>query len=474
MRVIQGQARASTIGNMKVWLIFFLLSVPGFAQTPAKRVPAKKAATPKKEEAAPSKWPVETLTVEGNHNYTREQVLGVAGLKVGQMAGKAEFEAARDRLTSTGMFETVGYKFDPGANKKGFVASFQVTEAEPAYAVRFEELGVPDGEIEGALRAKDSLYSPAKLPATKLVIDRYTNWVQEFLAGKGLTEKIEGKVTALGGEQFAIVFRPARNLPAVAQVTFQGNQVVTQGVLREAVHGMAIGSPYSEKGFRELLNNTVRPVYEQRGRVRVAFPEVRAEPVSDVEGVHVFVKIDEGQSYELGKVEIAGPSPVDGAVLIKAGDFKTGDVANFERVNEGLEKIRKAVRRAGYLDAKVTSERGIDDAKKAVDVAVHIEAGAKYTMGKLTIVGLDLNGEAEITRIWTLKAGKTLNPDYPDEGQAGHRGVGSERRGGDHAHLDVEGRQDVESGVSRLFSESDQGRGGVRGARGYQGGPQGG
>jgi outer membrane protein assembly factor BamA len=49
-----------------------------------------------------------------------------------------------------------------------------------------------------------------------------------------------------------------------------------------------------------------------------------------------------------------------------------------------------------------------------VDVAVHIEPGAQYTMGKLTIVGLDLNGEAEITRIWTLKEGKTLNPEYPD------------------------------------------------------------
>jgi outer membrane protein assembly factor BamA len=155
-------------------------------------------------------------------------------------------------------------------------------------------------------------------------------------------------------------------------------------------------------------------LYEQRGRVRVSFPEVRAEPVKDVEGVHVFVKIDEGQSYELGKVEIAGPSPVDPRALIKAGDFKTGDVANFDRVNEGLEKIRLAVRRAGYLDAKVTSERRIDDAKKAVDVAVHIEPGAPYTMGKLTIVGLDLNGEAEITRIWTLKEGKTLNPEYPD------------------------------------------------------------
>ena len=89
-------------------------------------------------------------------------------------------------------------------------------------------------------------------------------------------------------------------------------------------------------------------------------------------------------------------------------------MANFDRVNDGLEKIRKAVRRAGYLDVKVTSERSIDDAKKTVDVAVHIEPGAQYTMGKLTIVGLDLNGEAEILRIWTMKEGKTLNPEYPD------------------------------------------------------------
>jgi outer membrane protein assembly factor BamA len=406
---------------MKVCLIVLLLCGAGFAQTPPKRAPAKKATVPKaaaKKDAtaapAPAKWPVETLTVEGNRNYTREQVLAVAGFKLGQLAGKAEFDAARERLTATGVFEMVGYKFEPGPNKEGYVASFQVTEVEPAYPVRFEELGVPDKEIDSLLRAKDTLYLPAKLPASKPVIDRYTSWIQEFLASKGLTEKIAGKVIHLAGEQFAIVFRPARKLPAVAQVTFQGNQVVPQGVLREAVHGTAIGSPYTESGFRELLNNAVRPVYEQRGRVRVSFPEVRAEPVSDVEGVHVFVRIDEGQSYELGKVAIAGPSPVDAAVLIKAGDFKTGDVANFERVNEGLEKIRKAVRRAGYLDAKVTSERSIDDTKKAVDVAIHIEPGAQYTMGKLTIVGLDLNGEAEIARIWTLKEGKTLNPEYPD------------------------------------------------------------
>ena len=77
------------------------------------------------DEPAASKWPVETLTVEGNQNYTREQVLAVAGLKVGQLAGKPEFEAARDRLTATGVFETVGYKFEPGANKQGSSRRFR-------------------------------------------------------------------------------------------------------------------------------------------------------------------------------------------------------------------------------------------------------------------------------------------------------------------------------------------------------------
>jgi outer membrane protein assembly factor BamA len=402
---------------MKVCPIFLLLAGMVFAQAPPKRAPARKAAAPTKDapaKPAPSTWPVESLTVEGNRNYTSEQVLAVAGLKVGQLAGKAEFESARDRLIAAGVFETVGYKFEPGSDKAGFVASFQVTEVEPAYPMRFEELGVPDAEIEGLLRARDALYSAGKLPATKTLIDRYTNWIQEFLASKGLTEKIAAKVTQLAPEQFAIVFRPARNLPAVAQVTFRGNQVVPQGVLREAVRGTAIGSPYTESGFRELLNNAVRPVYEQRGRVRVSFPQVRAEPAADVEGVSVFVTVDEGQSYQLGKVAVAGPTPVDESVLLRAGDFKTGDVANFDRVNDGLERIRKAVRKAGYLDVKVTSERAIDDAKKAVDVAVRIAAGAQYTMGKLTIVGLDLNGEAEITHIWTLKEGKAMNPEYPD------------------------------------------------------------
>jgi outer membrane protein assembly factor BamA len=289
-----------------------------------------------------------------------------------------------------------------------------VTEVEQVYPVLFEELHVSALELQSALLAKDPLFSPEKLAATQPVLERYVTWIQEFLAAKGVPEKIAASVTPGIPGDYQIVFRPARTLPAVAQVTFEGNKVVPQNVLRESISGVGIGAPYTEDSFRQVLNAAVRPTYEARGRLRVSFPKIRTEPDKDVRGLNVFVTVDEGESYQLGKVAIDGLSPVQPDLLLKAGDFKSGDIANFERVNEGLERIRKAVRHVGYLQAAVTSERKIDDDKKVVDVAVRIEAGPQFTMAKLSLVGLDLDGEAEMKRIWSLKEGKPFNPDYPE------------------------------------------------------------
>jgi len=391
-----------------IWLVLLLMCGYG-AGIPSASAQTKRAKTPAKA----NRWPIQSLTVEGNHNYTQEQVLAVAALKLGQLAGKTEFEAARDRLSATGVFETVSYKFAPGADGKTYAASFQVVEVDPAYPIRFEDLGIADQDLTAYLRGKDPLFAP-RLAATKQLLERYTKWIQEYVTAHNGKDKVIVKVMPLSGDQFVIVFRPARAEPAVAEIAFEGNEVLPTTMLQKAIAEVAVGAPYHEDRFRQLLDAAVRPLYDARGRIRVSFPKVTVQNAQDVEGLAVKVTVDEGVTYNLGNVRIEGAATVKPEDLLKTGKFQTGDLANFDDVGQGVDRMKKMMKHQGYLRNDVEIVRKIDDAKKTVDLVLRVNEGPQFLFGTLNITGLDLNGEAAIKKMWTLKEGKPYNPDYAD------------------------------------------------------------
>src|ERR1700752_168420 len=92
-------------------------------------------------------FPIVSLTVEGNKIYSADQILSITGLKVGMHADQKAFEAARDLLTNSGFFESVGYKYAPSADMAGYSASFQVLEVEQSYPVAFERLKQPAQQL---------------------------------------------------------------------------------------------------------------------------------------------------------------------------------------------------------------------------------------------------------------------------------------------------------------------------------------
>jgi outer membrane protein insertion porin family len=221
-------------------------------------------------------------------------------------------------------------------------------------------------------------------------------------------------VVADSAEQFTIVFRPAIGAPKVAEVKFQGNEVVPSSVLLNSFAGVAYGTIFSDEAFRQMLDASVRPIYESRGRIRVAFPKIETEKAKNVEGLVVTVTVDEGASYDLGEVSMAGETPVPAKELLKAGGFKAGDVANFDEVNAGLDRMKKRLRREGYTKAAFHVERQVDDKKKTVALTIKPELGPQYLFGQYTIEGLDIHGEAAVKKLWTMKEGKPFNADYPD------------------------------------------------------------
>ncbi len=401
--------------KLKEEVISYLLALalcvsPAHAQTKQRRTaPSKPVPTP--SQAPANRWPIESLAVQGNANYPSERILAVAGLKKGQVAGKDEFEAARDRLLATGMFESVGYRFEPSPGGKGFAASFQVVEVLPAYPIAFEDLPVAADAIRHFLVQTDPLFQ-TKIPATKQILDRYVRAVEEFLAKQGKPEKVAARLRADAPEQFVIVFRPAAMPPSVAEVRFTGNSVIPLGTLQSAVHGAAIGSVFNEARFRQTLDLSIRPLYEARGRIRVAFPSIQTERANDVNGIAVNVQVREGESYDLGDVRIEGVPNTE--QLLKAAAFHKGDIANFDEIKAGIARMEQALKRNGYLRVKTHTERHIDDAKKIVDLTIPIDPGPQFVFGKLNIQGLDILSEPAIRKMWALKEGKPFNVEYPD------------------------------------------------------------
>ncbi|MDQ2900893.1 MAG: hypothetical protein M3Y07_14000, partial [Acidobacteriota bacterium] len=265
----------------------------------------KRPSTPKASAASPTRWPIQKLAVDGNRRLPSEEILKVAALRLGQLAGKEDFEAARDRLIATGMFETVGYQFAPSPKGPGYDASFQVVEMNQVYPVHFEALSLPDAEIEGYLKERNPLYRP-ELPGTKNVLDQYAREIETLLASKNHPDKVVGEMVSAGGNRLEILFRSATALPAISEVAFEGNEAVPSRELQRAISGVAFGVPFTKQGFRQLLDSQIRPRYDAVGMLRVSFPKVTTSPATKVKGVDVHVVVNEGPVYKLAKIALAG------------------------------------------------------------------------------------------------------------------------------------------------------------------------
>ena len=294
------------------------------AAAPRKAAPAKAAA-----QAATSDYPIESIAVQGNSAYSREQILTVAGLRVGQRVTKADLEAARDRLTASGAFEMIDFKFGPGPGKKGYAVTFQVDEAGPFYPVVFDELAIPDAQARDALKRSDPLFG-ARIPPTQAKIDRYAAVLEGALAAAGKPGKVVGRLMPEDSGALAVIFRPNVPVARIARVRFTGNKVAPSTQLENAMNVVAVGQPWREKQFRQLLDTTIRPIYDARGRVAVEFPKIDAEKEPNVEGVVLTVAVEEGETFTIGGVTVQGAG--DPAPLLKAMKLKKGDLFNSEAV----------------------------------------------------------------------------------------------------------------------------------------------
>jgi outer membrane protein insertion porin family len=384
------------------------------AATAQKRPPAAKKVESKQpgRQQAAVEFPIERVRVEGSKLYTEDKLVALTGLKVGEPGIPKAFEAARDRLSATGAFESVAYRYEPGPEKKGYLVTFEVADIQQVYPLRFERLPVPEAELRSVVRRALPLFGD-RVPGTRETIELARRTVEDYLRTKGHNEPVSARVISDRPDDLYISIHPAAAPPVIAEVAFKGNEVTPTTLLQNTIQGVAVGAEYRESRFRELLDSSIRPLYEQRGRVAVAFPKIDVAPVQGVKGLKVTVEVSEGDTYLFETLRVGGTQNLD-EELTKVANVKLGDIANMEQVKAAQERIHAAMRRNGYMRVSSKPVRTIDNRKKTVSVTINVTPGPQFTFGKLDIEGLDLHGSHEVKRLWTAQPGKPFNADYPD------------------------------------------------------------
>ncbi len=365
------------------------------------------------QDPAAARFPLRKISIEGNHYYSADRFREATGLKIGEMVNKATFEEARDRLVATGVLETVAFEFGPTASGDGYQVTFEVAEIEQIYPVRFENIDVPAEDLYAWLRQKDPLFVN-EVPGTERLIERYAGYIEEYLAQQGKPREIRGELTADKPEELYIMFHPKDAMPVVAEVDFEGNEIIPEDVLRNSIDGVAVGARYTEGRFRMLLTSSVRPIYEARGRIGVRFPTIKTGPAGgDVNGIKVTVTVVEGESYNFGKLFVKGTASMD-QDLYDLADIKSGDVANMTAVIDALDHIRQRMKEKGYMEADASAHRAVDEDARTVDIYIDVVPGPQYGFGELTIQGLDLHGEFAVRKMWGMLPGAPFDAAYPD------------------------------------------------------------
>lgn len=368
-------------------------------------------APPKTQPPASTRWPLAAIDVSGNKVFPTEAIVRVTGLKLGDAVNAKDFERAVERLTETGAFESLAFRYEPVDGK--LAVTFEVQEVIDLHPVGFERLEIPDAELMQVLAEKVPLFGP-QVPATGRMVKRIIEALESYLPSRDRSSRILGRLLPARDGKLMMKFLPADLPPSITFVKFEGSAVLRAEDLQSAFFQVAVGAPYTEARLRELLDYNIRPLFEEKGRLQVRFGPIRVEESKDPAGVVVTVPVQDGEEFRFGEVRFAGNTQFPGKELGRVARLEADEVANFALVNKAVADIERLYKRNGFLHVKAAVERRLDEKKQTVDLLMRVQQGDQYKFRSLEIKGIDINAAAAVRRRWGIQRDQPFDSSYPE------------------------------------------------------------
>jgi outer membrane protein assembly factor BamA len=353
---------------------------------------------------------------DGEKLLSETQVAALTELAVGSQIGRAELQAAADKLVQSGLFAKVSYTFQ---TRSGVIVTYHVEESPriPAY---FDNIPwFADSELDDAIRKKISFFD-GTLPEAGGVVEQAAGAIKEFISSHGLQVSLEHMVIANPtGEGNVQQFRIEEAALRIERLEFSDTSLLASKAVQQHLSEI-LGKPYSRMTIDLFLTEAIRPVYLKQGylHAKLGPPEIRLTgnpPQKLPQQIPVFVPITPGAVYHWKGARWTGNVAISEFTLNHLLVLKSGDIADGMHIEAAWERVREEFGHNGYLDAKLDPTPAYDESAHTVSYSVSIQEGPQYRFGKMVLTGLSPAAERKLQAAWPMALGDLFDKTKYEE-----------------------------------------------------------
>lgn len=369
-----------------------------------------------------SQFRLSQVEVTGTVRYTEAEVVEISGLNVGQVITVASLARAAERLASTGLFVSVGYRYQTAGGDMN--VTLNVEEAAWTQPVVFDNfVWFDDQELLTAVRERVPGFD-GTAPTEGGAVQFIAGALQQVLEARRIDGRVEFMSrTNLNTGVTQYVFRVVdAALPlTTCALNIPGAEAVPEtALLDEADSG--IGDEYSRAYLTDFSNGTLQRIYRRRGYWRATFGIPSGRLDSACGGVSVTLPVTEGPVYTWDGAEWTGNQVIESSDLDAMLGMKPGEVADLSKIEAGLRRVESAYGKIGHLRREATFTPDLDDTELRAVFRFTIDEGPQFHMGTIEFLGVSQDIAARLTQRWRLRVGEVYDDSYLSEFLGEHVG----------------------------------------------------
>ena len=383
------------------------------------------AATAQKQSTAPRPMPATaykliSVKVTGSKRFKQDEVAAASGLPVGTIAHEDDFRKAARQLGESGAFNNIAFTYSYSA--AGTKLEFQVTDADKFVPARFTDfVWFTDEELRQKVHEHVPLFS-GDLPTTGRLPDQVSDVLQAILVENGIPGHVEYLRKKDKDEHpQAIDYNVAGVSIRIRRIEFPGAGPSELSPLETAGERL-IDREYSREFMNSFTENTLLPIYHQRGYLKAACapPQPKVVKLSDSHArespqttfVDVTFPVTPGKQYKVSGMELSGNKEFPAEALQPLLHARMGQPANTVQLEDDLRSVQELYGSRGYILANVKAGAQFDDDAGTVAYHLAVNEGSVFRMGELEFRGIDNNLTARLRAAWKIRPGDVYDATY--------------------------------------------------------------